>query len=173
MKNRKKNGPPISVSGLANIGKLMEKVPQVRVNTEPPKGTKEAIVAKTVKGMPNHLDPFNKNTVDRVTELVAAAVREGYNLGHAHGIAQAEAVEALVSKKFDEKARLTMPAVVAAVMEHLGMTDLALDLNDVATVFARTRIDYTVVGDEGVIAYTLRHNADDDGAGDKSFSLPA
>jgi hypothetical protein len=150
----------MSVNGLANIGAFMSRVPTANVDPAPPKSSQEAIVTKTVGA----LTPHAKITSDAISKVVAAAVREAFNLGHATALAQNDMVEALLKKQYDARTQLTLPAAVAAIMEQTGMDELILDLTAVSTVFDRCKIDMAVnpVDDKGdLIEYKLTHFADE------------
>lgn len=172
MKSRKKNGSPNSetghpksVKGLANIAALVLPVAVAAApKPAPAKNTAEGIVAKTVEA-----GGFSCGDA----KLIGAAVREAMNLGHALAVNQNSMVEELLEKQYKARTDLTMPAVVAAVMEQLGMSEMLLDLDNVATVFTRCRLEQSLV-DESVaknyIDYKLRYLADD-AAGDATFAL--
>jgi hypothetical protein len=49
-----------------------------------------------------------------------------------------------------------MPAVVAGVMEQLGLSSMTLDLAHLATVFERNQISYVFNDDTNVMEYTMR-----------------
>jgi hypothetical protein len=158
----------LSVKGLANIGQFMSRVPTANVDPTPPKDSKEAIIAKTVNAMPLGA-AVHRTDVERV---VAAAVREAFNLGHAAALAQNDMVEQLLNKQYEARTALTLPAAVAAIMEQTGQDELILDLTAVATVFDRVKLDMAVnpVDEKGdLVEYKLTHFAD--GAGDASFAL--
>lgn len=146
----------MSVSGLQNIGALLSKADVPAVVTT--KTGKEAIVEKTIAAMgtSHHWTP------EGVRRYVGAAVREAYNLGHADALTQNEIVESLLQQQYESRTLLTMPTVIASVMEQLGMTDLMLDLNSVVTVFKRCRIEFEAHQPTGgdVITYKLSHLAD-------------
>lgn len=153
----------MSVRGLANIGTLLNRADAPAAEPVQPKGSKEAIIEKTLAKMQSF-------TGGDLRAIVTAAVREGFNLGHAAALDQNNEIERLINKRFDAKTQMAMPAICAAVMEHLGMTELTLVLSDVATVFDRCRIEYEASDDGAFIAYNLRHLSDD-AAPDNSYSL--
>lgn len=152
----------MSVSGLANIGQLLDRA---EVPAEQPKvvrGSKEAIVAKTTEGIREaYSTPGAAATIER---YITAAVREAFNLGHAEALDQNGEIERLINKRFDAKTQMAMPAICASVMEHLGMTELTLELNSVATIFDRCRVEFEASDDGGFITYFLRHKSDDAGS---------
>lgn len=148
----------MSVSGLANIGALISRAEAPAAAPVPPKGSKEAIIEKTMKALPLGVAAFD------VRNIITAAVRDGFNLGHASALDQNNEIERLINKRFDTKTQMAMPAICASVMEHLGMTELTLVLSDVTTVFERCRIEFDVSDDGAFIAYTLRHLSDDAGS---------
>ena len=142
----------VSVTGLQNIGKLMERnSAAIAKPAEKPTeyAKRQAIVKKTVEAA-----GFSCGDA----RFIDAAVREAYNAGHADAFAQSQAVDALLDKQYKARTNLTMPAVVAAVMEQTGMGALLLDLDDVATVFDRCQIDYSV--QNNVIEYSLSFKSD-------------
>lgn len=141
----------MSVSGLANIGSL---IGRADLPTAPPKNaaasrrTKEQIVTKT-------LGYFGEGSAALYRRYIEAAVRDAYNLGHADALDQNSAVEKLLEKQFDARTKVTMPAVVAGVMEQQGLSSMTLDLAMMSTVFDRLNIEYTL-SDEDVIEYMVR-----------------
>lgn len=151
----------LSVKGLANIGQLMQRNPDV-INPHPTKSQvqkkmdRAAIVQKTVTALIPHME---RTVTAQITHIVEAAVRNGADLGHNEALDQNGAVEAMLEKQFAERNKLAVPAVVAAVMEQLGMTSLVLDLPHVATIFKRSKLTWNMT-DNGMIEYRLEHNAD-------------
>lgn len=145
----------LSVTGLANIASLLTKAdlePQPIHLPGKPRATKESIVEKTYARLP----AMSADDLKRTNTLIEAAVREAYNLGHADAMVQSETVDALLKQQYDARTKLTMPAVVAAVMEHLGTSELVMHLPTVATVFDRNHIEYTVDDSGDWIEYKLR-----------------
>lgn len=168
MKIQKKNGTALSVKGLANLGEFMSRVPTASVEPAPPKDSKEAIVKKTVAALPLGA-AVHRADIERI---VTAAVREAFNLGHSVGMFEKVSIEDLLNKQYESRTALTLPAAVAAIMEQTGMEGLVLDLDAVATVFDRCKLDMAVnpVDEKGdLIEYKLTHFAD--GAGDRTFAL--
>lgn len=147
----------MSVRGLASIGALLERADAPAAAPVRPNGGKEAIIEKTLEKMQSF-------TGGDLSGIVTAAVREAFNLGHAAALDQNNEIERLINKRFDTKTQMAMPAICAAVMEQLGMTELLLNLDDVGTVFDRCAIDFESSNDGSYITYTLRHKADDAGA---------
>lgn len=145
----------LSVTGLANIASLLTKAdlePQpVRVPGKP-RATQTTIAQKTIDALPIRAQGDDPS----IGRIVVAAVREAYNLGHADAMVQSETVDALLKQQYDARTKLTMPAVVAAVMEHLGTSELVMHLPTVATVFDRNRIEYAVDDSGEWINYTMR-----------------
>lgn len=168
-----KRSPQKSVKGLENLKSLVLPVmlaQKVAPAEQPKREGADAIIAKTVAKLaegtaasPKYLAP-----------IIAAMVREAVNLGHAMAVGQNDMIEDLLAKQYKARTDLTMPVVIAAVMEQLGMQEMMIDLDTLATVFSRCRIEQNMLesDDHNAIIYKLRYLADDDeGAGDKSFAL--
>jgi 2-hydroxychromene-2-carboxylate isomerase len=157
---KKPRGLP-SVKGLANIGALLGRGDLPQQPPREPKRerrTQEQIYERTMEKVSASLSsmPTMAAThVNLIQNYVRAAVREAYNLGHADALEQNGAVEALLEQQYQARTKLTMPAVVAAVMEQQGLSSMTLDLAHMATVFKRNEIKYTIT-DEDVIEYTMR-----------------
>lgn len=158
MKNSSK---PMSVKGLANIGALLERGDLPKAPAPAPKRdrrTLEQIEARTHEKIVASIQGNERCSASNlVGHYLKAALREAYNSGHADALDQNGAVEALLEQQYDARTRLTTPAVVAAVMEQLGSTEMTLDLSMFATVFERKKIDFSV-SDQDVITYTLIDN---------------
>lgn len=156
----------LSVSGLANIGKLLNRgeLPKPVPVQKDVRKSQDTIIEKTVNKLLAKV-PSNMRDAWRaeIIILVTAAVREAYNLGHADSLTQSAAVETLLDKQYRARTELTMPAVVAAVMEQLGMTTMTVDLEALATVFDRVRIDMIpMMGAAGeFVEYRLVHKSDE------------
>jgi hypothetical protein len=177
-----KRGPTKSVKGLENIASLIVPVAAAAAPEDlkkPKHLNTEVIINKTM----NNLKQFVNGSATDLTivdahnrKIVTAAVREALNLGHALAVGQNDMVEKLLEQQYKARTDLTVPVVVAAVMEQLGMTELLLDLGNLSTVFTRCRLEQSMV-DESVakdyIDYRLRYLADDEGAGDNTFALKA
>lgn len=162
-----------SVKGLANIATLIARAPDALAPAPTPKAhgiTAESIIAKTVGrlvSLPRDVDN------GAVGKYVKAAVTEALNLGHSMAVGQNNMVEDLLKKQYDARTALTMPAVVAAIMEQTGQDTLVLDMDALATVFSRCRIEHDSMDDVGqpnTLEYRLHYLADA-GAGDASFAL--
>jgi hypothetical protein len=157
MKNSSK---PMSVKGLANIGALLERGDLPKAPAPAPKRdrrTADQIAGRTYEKLKAAMSDLPQAQQDLVITYVKAGLRETYNVGHADALDQNGAVEALLEQQYDARTRLTTPAVVAAVMEQLGSTEMTLDLSMFATVFERKKIDFSV-SDQDVITYTLIDN---------------
>lgn len=155
----------LSVTGLQNIGMLMErgqaqiKTPRVEKPFEPEEKRK-AIVAKTV----TKLSTETAASAAYLLPVIKASVKAAYDAGHDDALAQNTVVEEMLAKQYQDRSANLVPAVVAAVMEQLGMTELVLDLSAVATVFLRTRLEFDVAHGMGdtpdVATYRLQFNGD-------------
>lgn len=155
----------MSVNGLANIGQILQRNPEAAKPEAPKKvrDTIDSIVEKTLSSVPLGSTACNLRT------YVTAAVRAGYNLGHADAFDQNGAVENLLRQQYEARTMLTLPTAVAAIMEQVGMESMMLDLDQVATVFNRVRL-VTESLDDNSVQYTLTHQADE-AAPDHSFML--
>lgn len=150
-----------SVSGLANIAALLNKAEfeaqPVHVATRKPAQTQDSIVEKTRLAI-TYTNAVTLPDLEKLhsqnKRVLQAAVREAYNLGYAEAITTNGAVEKLLEEQYDVRTKVAMPAVVAAVMEQIGKTDLTLDLRMVGTVFERNLIDFTV-SDANAITFKL------------------
>lgn len=157
-KNKKRGGRGgLRVGGLENIGKLLAQAPEAHAPAPTPKPagpTLESIVAKTVEA-----GGFSCGDA----KFIGAAVREALNLGHAMAVGQNNMVEDLLKQQYAARTALTMPAVVAAIMEQTGIDSLVLDLDAVSTVFSRCRLEHDTleaVGHASTIEYMLVYLAD-------------
>jgi hypothetical protein len=149
-----------SVKGLANIAQLLNRGDLAAAKPAPKRErrdtndifdrTREKIEAAIPLGA--NLDPKHWSLIDT---YLKAGLRDAYNLGHADALDQNSQVERLLEKQYDARTKVTMPAVVAAVMEQMGLTSMTMDLALMATVFQRNQITYTVT-DENVIEYMMR-----------------
>lgn len=160
-----------SVKGLENISQLLSRNPQAAA-VEPPKSAAQKkqdqnrIVMKTISNLKHIGIGDSAGTIMNIDAhnhgMLVAAVREAYDLGHRDTLDQNNAVEVLLNRQYEERTKLTTPAVVAAVMEQMGMSSMLLDLALVATVFKRCAIEYTVTGEPGaeIIEYRLKYLAD-------------
>lgn len=152
------NSKKLSIKGLQNIGHL---IARTDLPTEAPKRERRdctdilaktsekihaALIGSTVKG----------SQLNLLGTYLHAAIREAHTLGHAEALEQNSAVEKLLEKQYEARTKVTMPAVVAAVMEQSGLASMTMDLALMATVFERTQITYTVDPDTNVIEYSLR-----------------
>lgn len=139
----------VSVTGLQNIGKLMERNAAAIAKPAEKVDVLRAIVDKTIPGIMDmsraHRNVNDADTTRKSIEArIAAAVREAFNAGHGEAFAQSQVVDAMLDKQYKARTNLTMPAVVAAVMEQTGMHKLSMTLEGVATVFDRCKIEYHV-----------------------------
>lgn len=95
--------------------------------------------------------------------VLSDAVLDAYELGKRHGAAE-ERMRIGVEKFVDGKrAELLLPSAVAAIMAQTGLTELTLNLPNVATVFKRHAINYTLSDDNQHVVYKLTP-VDDGGA---------
>jgi len=146
-----------SVKGLSNIGTLLGRA-DVPPQQEPKRSratrgdicdkTFEKIMAAIPLGA--NLDPKHKALI---STYLKGAVGDAFDLGHAEALEQNNVVEALLDKQYKARTEMTMPAVVAGVMEQRGLRSMTLDLEQLATVFEREKIAFNVVDD--TISYTL------------------
>ena len=153
----------ISVTGLQNIGALIQRnaatIPPKPVDKADAYAKRRAIVEKTMGKMPAlKVHNMVPGWHEALRTFIDAAVREAWDASHADALMQNQVVEAILNKQYETRNNLTMPAVVAAVMEQSGMSTMVLDLEAVATVFDRTQLDYDVAGT--TVAYSLRFGAD-------------
>jgi hypothetical protein len=154
-----------SVKGLANIAQLLNQGGVLAAAPAPKRErrdtndifmrTREKVQAAIPLGA--NLDPKHWALIDN---YLKASMREAYNVGHADALDQNSQVERLLDKQYQKRTEVTMPAVVAGVMEQLGLSSMVLDLALMATVFDRHKITYTL-SDENVIEYTMRPVGDD------------
>jgi hypothetical protein len=151
-----------SVKGLANIAQLLNQGGVLAAAPAPKRERRDTndIFAKTRDKIDAALGlledgKFEPAKVSLFENYLKAAIRESYNLGHADALDQNGEVERLLDKQYQKRTEVTMPAVVAGVMEQLGLTSMTLDLAHLATVFERNQITYTISG-EDVIEYTMR-----------------
>lgn len=154
-----------SVKGLANIAQLLNRGDLAATPAAPKRERRSCIDIETrtnekilaAVGLSSDKPPTTAATsqVALLANFVRAAVRDAYNLGHADALDQNSEVERLLEKQYQKRTEVTMPAVVAGVMEQLGLTSMTLDLVFLATVFDRNQITYTVSHGD-VIEYTMR-----------------
>jgi hypothetical protein len=156
-----------SIKGLANIGLL---VAGAALRAAPPKpkeaDVKAAIIKKTLGAMPNTLDASKPHVISQVERIVTAAVREAFNAGHANALDQNHMVEELLKKQYKARTELTLPVAAMAIMEQTGLSDITLDLDAVATVSSRCRIEMQSMedGDDKMhMRFSLRVKGDDHG----------
>lgn len=179
-KNKRGGRGGLRVSGLENIGKLVARAPEAVAPAPTPKVhgiTAESIVTKTL----SNLRSFGGGSAGEAISveahnlaIIGAAVREALNLGHSMAVGQNSAVEELVKKQYDARTALTMPAVVAAIMEQTGIDSLVLDLDAVGTVFKRCRLEHDTleaVGHPNTMEYSLVYLADADAGSDTTWAL--
>lgn len=173
-KNKRGGRGGLRVSGLENIGKLVARAPEAHAPAPTPKPhgiTAESIIRKTVGKLVNLPRDVDNGAVGK---YVKAAVTEALNLGHSMAVGQNSAVEELLKKQYDARTALTMPAVVAAIMEQTGIDSLVLDLDAVGTVFKRCRLEHDTleaVGHPNTMEYSLVYLADADAGSDTTWAL--
>lgn len=157
------------VKGLANIGTLMARNPDAvkPVPTAQPqaKVSRDAICQRTIGNLQGITLDQHQGVMRRIVE---AAIREGYNAGHAAAFEQNGAVEKLLEQQYEARTKLTLPAAVAGIMEQLGMDELHLELDALSTVFTRQRIEFVVEPSTtdipvDFVKYTLHALADKEG----------
>jgi hypothetical protein len=155
-----------SVKGLANIAQLLNRGDLAVAPAAPKRErrscidietkTNEKIVAAVgLQSERPHTDAATAQ-IALLANYVRAAVRDAYNLGHADALDQNSQVERLLEKQYQKRTEVTMPAVVAGIMEQLGMSAMTLDLAHLATVFDRNQISYVFNDDTNVMEYTMR-----------------
>jgi hypothetical protein len=147
-----------SVKGLANIAQLLNRGDLAAAPAAPKRERRDTndITARTAEKLHAAVgDIASDSQMVLIQGFVRAAVRDAYNLGHADALDQNNQVERLLDKQYQKRTEVTMPAVVAGVMEQLGLTSMTLDLAHLATVFERNQITYTL-SDENVIEYSMR-----------------
>lgn len=153
--NQKKG---LSVKGLANIGTILDRgeLPVM----EAPKADKPMTplaIAQRAWAATQH-----GTHIELRKDGFFAAVQDAYQQGRSEGLAQSGHMEKLLNEQYASRISGLVPAVVAAVMEQIGMTELVLDMDAVKTVFNRCAIDYTgsigVAGD--FVTYKLAFKAD-------------
>lgn len=154
-----KNEQNLSVNGLANIAKLLDKGPTPPVAAKPDSRVLISDISRKTYSnigkivfceIPNDKD-FQAAQIQRFLD---AAVRDAYRLGRTEALAQNSVVEAALEKQYADRTESLVPAVVGAVMEQLGLIEVALDLDQLGTVFSRNRIEFSA-SDANVIIYTL------------------
>lgn len=149
-----------SVKGLANIGALISR-------TDLPTHTAPTRERRDINGIFNRTNekmqaaaPIGQVLTVTQRNLMAtylnAALREAHSLGHAEALEQNSEVERLLEKQYEARTKVTMPAVVAAVMEQSGLASMTMDLALMATVFQRQKIEYTLDAETNVISYQVR-----------------
>ena len=162
-----------SVKGLENIGKLVVGAALTHAPRPVERDMKQAIIDKTMGAMLNSLDTSKPHVVSQVGRILAACVREAFNAGHAQALVQNDMVEVLLKKQFDTRTKLTLPVAVMAIMEQSGMSSMLLDLEAVATINQRCRVELQSVEDEDDkmhMLFTLR-SLSDDAAPDNNYAL--
>lgn len=154
----------MSVTGLANIGALLG-----RADTPAPaplksttnKLTRESIIDRTVERLVTSGDYASQDAYAaadaRARKLVTAAVRDAWQTSHAEALAQSNAVDVLLERQYAARTMHITPAIVASVMEQLGLSNMVLDMRLVGTVFERNALDFSVadLGDRQVVDYTM------------------
>lgn len=149
-----------SVKGLANIGMLMSRGDLPKQAPPEPKRERRTHVQihdrtmEKVGAALSHLPGMTATQINLIENYVRAGLRDSYNCGHADALEQNSAVEALLEQQYQSRTRLTMPAVVAGVMEQQGLSSMTLDLAHMATVFKRCNFDYKI-SEQDVIEYVL------------------
>ena len=148
----------VSVNGLANIGKLLNRADLPGAPAPAPKRERRnahEIIDRTMEKISAAVGGQSTATqIGLVREFVEAAVRDAYNVGHADALDQNSAVEKLLEKQYDARTKMTLPAAVAGVMEQRGLSSMTLDLAQLATVFDRQNIDFDV-SEGDIINYRL------------------
>lgn len=154
----------ISVRGLANIGALLDRAdtpaPAPLKSTEN-KLTRESIIDRTVERLVTSGDYSSQDAYAvaeaRSRKLVTAAIRDAFNAGHAQALAQSNAVDVLLERQYASRTMHITPAIVASVMEQLGLSNMVLDMRLVGTVFERNALDFSVsdLGDRQIVDYTM------------------
>jgi len=151
---------PVRVKGLANIGALINRADLPQAPTPAARRERrdlDQIFERTNAKIVASIEGNERCSATAILgHYLLAAIREAYNTGHADALDQNSAVDDLLEKQYEARTRLTMPTVVAAVMEQHGMSELTLDLTKVATVFERVKVDYTITEQE-TAEYTLHH----------------
>lgn len=154
--NQKKH----SVHGLQNIGKLLARGD---IAPAPPNREKRDINGifnqtreKTMAAIPPMVASDHVKHRALFETYLLAGIRDAYNLGHADALAQNSAVDKMLEKQYETRTRVTMPAVVCAVMEQTGLSSMTLDMAQMATVFERCDIDYALDPTTDVIEFTMR-----------------
>jgi hypothetical protein len=147
-----------SVKGLANIAQLLNRgdlavAPAVPKRERRDTNDISTRTAEKLHAAVGHIASDSQMVL--IQGYVRAAVRDAYNLGHADALDQNSQVERLLEKQYQKRTEVTMPAVVAGVMEQLALSSMTLDLAHLATVFDRNQITYTV-SDADVIEFTMR-----------------
>jgi hypothetical protein len=147
-----------SVKGLANIAQLLNRgdlavAPAVPKRERRDTNDISTRTAEKLHAAVGHIASDSQMVL--IQGYVRAAVRDAYNLGHADALDQNSQVERLLEKQYQKRTEVTMPAVVAGVMEQLALSSMTLDLAHLATVFDRNKITYTVSAAD-VIESTMR-----------------
>jgi len=153
------NKTKVAVKGLANIGQLLNRADLVKAPTAPKRNRRDLDQIHTrtmekIKAAIHFGANITPTQIDLISNFVRASIRESYNGGHADALDQNSAVEKLLEKQYEARTQTTMPAVVAAVMEQRSLSSMTLDLAELATVFQRHRIDYTV-SEQDIIDFKL------------------
>lgn len=154
----------ISVRGLANIGALLDRAdtpaPAPLKSTEN-KVTRESIIDRTVERLVTSGDYASQDAYAvaeaRSRKLVTAAIRDAWQAAHAQALAQSNAVDVLLERQYASRTMHITPAIVASVMEQLGLSNMVLDMRLVGTVFERNALDFSVsdLGDRQIVDYTM------------------
>lgn len=162
----------LRATGLANIAALLAQSPDtVAAGQDKPQGDSvEKIAQRTTAKIVAQVNvgPEHGAGANLIASYVTAGVREGRNLGHREGLEQSAMVESMMESQFETRTKLAVPVVVAAIMEHLGLPTLVLDMDALSTVFERSHLDFTaheidddVPGSRDWIEYTLTPIADE------------
>lgn len=151
----------ISVRGLANIGALLDRAdtpaPAPLKSTEN-KLTRESIIDRTVAKLSSVTAESAVMPFDAwIRKVVTAAVRDAWQTAHAQALAQSNAVDVLLERQYASRTMHITPAIVASVMEQLGLSNMVLDMRLVGTVFERNALDFSVsdLGDRQIVDYTM------------------
>lgn len=163
---------PKHVNGLANIGLLVAGATMRNAPKQDERDVKDKIVQKTLSALAARAGGIDHG----FDKAVTAAVREAFNAGHANALEQNSMVEELLKKQYSARTELTLPVAAMAIMEQVGLPSILLDLDAVATVSSRCRVELASMedaDDKMHMRFTLRTLADDGAATDNSYMLKA
>ena len=143
------------VSGLAGLATLlnqdqMQAMAKSRITDAPPPEWTPYTIAVTLKE-----DLLNPALQDRRSDMIRDAVNRAYELGKRNGAVGVVLVGEIAHEIYDRRSALLLPAAAAAIMEGAGMTELALNLDRVASVFNRCEITTTISDDNKGVHYKL------------------